>query len=247
MNKPSIHPVPGPIRLAAVRCIACAALLVAVFVLAFPASTFGQVNELRNGTAVSGQAPDTRGTSLQSFLVGNPNSESQPLPESDATGGVDETGPVSALPELDLSRFARRAAWSLVAVLSACIAALLLIKRFRLDRFFPGKRKTVDASPRNIRVEATLKLGGNRILEIVQGEHGRIAVVSDDKGIHAVTLSEKSFREELETSSSKQSAFTEPATGKKEKRTADEAANPVRNTFRHWQLLPRTGIPGSGH
>jgi hypothetical protein len=247
MNKPSIHTVPGPTCFAAARCIACAALLVAVSGLASPASTFGQVNELRRGSAVSGQSTDTHGTSLQSFLVGNPKATSQTLSESDASGGVDEAGSVSALPELDLSRFARRAAWSLVAVLSACIAGLLLIKRFRLERIFPGKRKTVDTTPRNIRVEATLKLGGNRILEIVQGEHGRIAVVSDGKGIHAVTLSEKSFREELDASRSKHPADAGPANGKKEKRTGDEAADPVRNTFRHWQLLPGTGIPGSGH
>jgi hypothetical protein len=158
----------------------------------------GQVNELRSASPPSsGNGP----AAAAQFLVSWPDhgrvSTAEPVAGSTSGFGSQETTAArESKPEF--SAVVRQLATSTAVVLGLCVAGLLVIRKLKLDQWVAVRHPGMTGNGGPIRVEAVLKLKGNRILEIVRADETRLVIVSDAGGIKAVLPIHSGFLEELQ-------------------------------------------------
>ena len=149
---------------------------------------FGQVNSLRpivaeeEAHAANNSQNNSSNSKLGASIFETESLEtfqsSLKLPVVDVLTQKTETNSPRNANRIDLSAVVGQVAQATVIVVLFCIASLFLIRKFKADRFFAGAKNSKTQPETNIQSLGSIRLAGNRSLELVEADGKRLVVLS---------------------------------------------------------------------
>ena len=124
----------------------------------------------------------------------------------------EQTGEPAKPNRLDLSSVVSQVAKATVFVVVFCVGSLFLLRKLKADRFFSGSKKGPTQGDARIHLVGTIRLAGNRCLELIEADGQRLVVLCGAGGESSLLLigNEDPDRPTIETNLTQEPTFSLP-------------------------------------